>query len=260
MLVHFLAAVQVAMAAALIIVGGTVEGYGYGLSLGTKWPYTKNMPSLAKAGDPEVWHRILATLLGVNSIAILVFKPSTLEITGFLLIVLTALLGMATLYVLAGKAPSVFQGLHDVLAYSTLLTYMLVLSSGSQNLGTYLLGTVPLHSFYLVIFMGGVVTGQRGFKKPIGYFVAPKTSAQWVWVIHGLSVLLFIFTLSYYIPLYNVAFLVALAQVGVGVLSYQAVNKSAARPGFLVPIHQFLTVLITLSIFFAWHFQVPLLN
>jgi hypothetical protein len=260
MLVYLLATVQVVMAAAIIVVGGTVEGYGYGLSLGTKWPYTKSMPRLAKAGDPEVWHRILATLLGLNSVAILIFKFSLLEITGFLLIVLTALLGMATLYVLAGKAPSVFQGLHDVLAYSTLLTYLLILSGGHQNLGGYLLDTIPFHSFYLVIFMGGVVTGQRGFQKPIGYFVTPKTSAQWVWVIHGLSVLLFLFTLSYYVSLYNIALIVALAQVGVGVLSYQSVNKSAAKPGFTVPMHQFLSVLIMVSIFFAWHLTIPLLG
>ena len=29
---------QVVLAFGIIIIGGTVEGYGYGLSLGTKWP------------------------------------------------------------------------------------------------------------------------------------------------------------------------------------------------------------------------------
>lgn len=255
-----LAVVQVVMAAALIVVGGTVEGYGYGLSLGTKWPYTRSMPRLALAGDPEVWHRILATLLGINSLIILVLHPALLEVTGFLLIVATALLGMATLYVLAGKAPSFFQGLHDVLAYLTLLTYLLVVEDPATGLGTVLLTNTPFHAFFLTIFLGGFVTGQRGYQKPIGHFTLPRTASQWVWVIHGLAALLLLMTLAFYVHQYTAAFLGALAQVGVGFLVYESVNRSASRPGVLVPIHQAITVFVAVSIFYRWHFALPFLG
>jgi hypothetical protein len=255
-----LSLVQSVLAVALIVIGGVVEGYGYGLSLGTKWPYTKNMPALAKTGDPEVWHRIVATLLGLNSIAIIVLKPGIVEITGFVLIAVTALLGMATLYVLSGKAPSFIQGLHDILAYLTLLNYLLIVSGAGLSLGEYLLVTIPLHSFLLTIFMGGFTTGKRGFKTPIGHFVYPKSASQWVWIVHGVSVLLFTLTLAYYMPAYNVAFLILLVEIGIGLLSYQAVNANAARPGFLIPLHQFLSVMIFVSIFYAWHIHLPLLG
>lgn len=260
MLVGALASAQAILAALLIVVGGTVEGYGYGLSLGTKWPYTRGMARLAKAGDPEVWHRIIATLLGLNSLVILVLKPALPEITGFVLIALTALLGMATLYVLAGKAPSLFQGLHDLLAYLTLLTYLLIATDSQTNLGVYLLTKTPLHSFLLVLFLGGVVTGQRGFKKPIGHFVIPNTLAQWIWVVHGLSALLFTLTLAYFVRIYTVAFILLMVQIGVGVLVYQAVNKSAEKPGILVPVHQLLTVLILVSMFFNLSVPLPFLG
>jgi hypothetical protein len=259
-LVEWLGLLEALMAAGIIIVGGIVEGYGYGLSLGTKWPYTKTMPRLAKTGDPEVWHRILATLLGLNSLVLLVLHPGVLEITGFVLIVLTALLGMATLYVLAGKAPSFFQGLHDVLAYLTLLTYLLVFSDPSRGLGGLLLSKTPLHSFFLAIFMGGFATGQRGFQKPIGHFRLPKTASQWVWVVHGLSALLLIATLAFYANTYTAAFLVALIQVAVGFVVYESVNASAPKPGIIVAIHQALTILVAVSVFYGWHFTLPLLG
>lgn len=255
-----LALAQVVMAAAIIVVGGIVEGYGYGLSLGTSWPYTRTMPRLALAGDPEVWHRILATLLGVNSVVILVLHPGVLEATGFALIVLTALLGMATLYVLAGRAPSFFQGLHDVLAYLTLLTYLLVVSDPEMGLAGLLLSNTPFHSFFLTIFLGGFVTGERGYRKPIGHFTVPRTASQWVWIVHGLAALLLILTLAFYVEEYTAAFFGALTQVGVGFLVYEAVNNSASKPGFLVPIHQAITVFVAASIFYRWHFALPLLG
>ncbi|MEM3185957.1 MAG: hypothetical protein QXQ39_04670 [Conexivisphaerales archaeon] len=253
MLVNDLSLAEAVMAAAIIVVGGTVEGYGYGLSLGTRWPYTRDMPRLAKAGDPEVWHRLLSTLLGLNSLAILILDPSLLELTGFLLVAITALLGLATLYVLSGKVPSVFQGLHDVLAYSTMLTYLMIYMGMKIGFLQYLLNVPAFHSFYFAIFMGGFVTGQRGFKKAIGYFVLPKTSGQVVWSIHGLAVLILVYTLAITFPEYDIALLLALLQVAVGFMSYQAVNQSASKPGILIPIHQLLSVLIALAIFFTWH-------
>ncbi len=246
--------VQVVLAAGLIVVGGMVEGYGYGLSLGTRWPYTRNIVALAFGGDPEAWHRIIATLLGLNALAILALRPGGLAWTGLGLIVFTALLGMATLFVLAGKAPSPLQGLHGLLAYSTLFTYLLMLTHG-PGLGFYLETGIPLHSFLLVIFMGGMVTGQRGFGKAIGVFTWPRSLAQWVWVVHGLAVLLFLLTLAYETPTNNVALLFLLAQVGLGFLTFQAINASAERPGVLVPFHQLFSVGIAIALFY--HLQVP---
>lgn len=243
---------QAVLAAGIIVLGGFVEGYGYGLSLGTKWPYTRNIGALAFAGDPEAWHRILATLLGVNSVVILVLRPGRLEVTGFVLIALTALLGMATLYVLAGRAPAILQGLHGILAYSTMLAYLLILQRWDAGLGAYLRAAVPFHAFFLVVFLGGATTGQRGYQEPIGYFTFPRTAGQWMWAAHGLSVLLLVLTLSLYASTYSAALVLVLVQVAVGVLGFQAVNTTPSRPGMLVPVHQLLTVLSALAIFFAW--------
>lgn len=251
--------VQVVLAAGLIVVGGMVEGYGYGLSLGTNWPYTRNIATLALRGDPEAWHRIVATLLGLNALALLALDHGGLQWTGLGLIVFTALLGMATLFVLAGKAPSWLQGLHGLLAYSTLFTYLLALTNG-PSLGFYLKTGIPLHSFFLVIFMGGMVTGQRGFARAIGSFTLPRTLSQWVWLVHGLAVLLFLLTLAYETPLNNVALLLLLAQVGFGFLTFQAVNARADRPGVLVPVHQLLSVGIAFALFYHLQVRVPWLG
>lgn len=250
---------QVVLAAGLIVVGGVVEGYGYGLSLGTRWPYTRNIVVLAFRGDPEAWHRIIATLLGLNALAILALHPGTLAWTGLGLIVFTALLGMATLFVLAGKAPSPLQGLHGLLAYSTLFTYLLAYTHG-PGLGFFLATGVPLHSYLLVVFMGGMVTGQRGFAKPIGSFTWPRTFSQWVWVVHALAVLLFLLTLAYEIPENSLALLFALGQLAVGFLTFQAVNGRADRPGVLVPFHQLFSVGIAFALFYHVHVHVPWLG
>ncbi len=241
---------QVVLAFGIIIVGGTVEGYGYGLSLGTKWPYTKDMPLKAKAGDPEVWHRILATLLGVDAVIMIVLVHGALEITGLILIVLTALLGMATLYTLAGKAPSVVQGLHDVLAYSTALTYLLIVFPLAGNVIGLLTHNIPLYFFFGVIFMGGMTTGERGYKRSIGYFKIPKTRAQWIWTVHGLAVILFLTTLIIFFFTYSIAVLVIAVQILVGIIVFISVNRSAAKPGFIVPVHQLFTIIIVLSVVF----------
>jgi hypothetical protein len=251
--------VQLILAAGLIVVGGMVEGYGYGLSLGTRWPYTRNIMVLAFRGDPEAWHRIIATLLGLDALAIVALRPGGLAWTGLGLIVFTALLGMATLFVLAGKAPSPLQGLHGLLAYSTLFTYLLLLTRG-PNLGFFLETGIPLHSFLLVIFLGGMVTGQRGFGKAIGVFTWPRSLAQWVWVIHGLAVLLFLLTLAYEMPTNNVALLFLLAQIGLGFLTFQAINASSQRPGFLVPLHQLFSVGIAIALFYRLQVVVPWLG
>jgi len=252
--------VMVVLAAAIIVMGGVVEGFGYGLSLGTNWPYTRSMPGLFKKGDPEVWHRIFATGLGLGSLSILLLDPGVLEITGFVLVVLTALLGMVTLYTLAGKAPSLVPGIHDVLAYLTFIVYLLVATGYNGGLTQYLLTAIPFHSFFLVIFLGGMTTGQRGFQKAIGSFVFPRTKAQVVWMIHCVAVLVFVLTLAYFVHAYNVALLLVLMQMGVGILMYNSVNKTPTRPGVLVAIHQVIAVSIALSIFFSWYVVLPLLG
>ncbi len=239
---------QVILAFGIVIVGGTVEGYGYGLSLGTNWPYTKDMPLKAKAGDPEVWHRILATLLGIDAVIMVVLIHGALEITGLILIILTALLGMATLYTLAGKAPSVVQGLHDVLAYSTAITYLLVVTGSYPNEISLIIHNIPLLFFFIVIYMGGMTTGERGYQKSIGYFKFPKTKPQWIWTIHGISVIIFLFALIFFFYRYNIALIIIAFQIIVGIIVFISVNKSASKPGFIIPMHQFFTILIVVSI------------
>ena len=43
---------QTGLAAILILLGSFVEGFGFGLSLGTRWPYTRNIVVLMVEGDP----------------------------------------------------------------------------------------------------------------------------------------------------------------------------------------------------------------
>jgi len=80
---------------------------------------------------------------------------------------------MATLYVLAGKLPSIFQGLHDIAAYTTFVSYFLIMLQGlgmfKLDIVSFLISAiVPPHFLYFVIFMGGVVTGTRRMKLKIG--------------------------------------------------------------------------------------------
>jgi hypothetical protein len=64
-LVNGLRASEVGFAMILILLGSIVEGFGYGLSLGTRWPYTRNIALLMLRGDPEAAHRLVATLVGL---------------------------------------------------------------------------------------------------------------------------------------------------------------------------------------------------
>lgn len=257
MLVEALLIFQTVAMAALIVIGGLVEGYGYGLSLGTKWPYHEKMATRAAWGDPEIWHRVLATVLGLNAIAILALAPGANAAAGLVLIALTAILGMATLHVLAGKAPSFLQGLHGLLAYATFITYLVALHAKGLAVWTYV-GAVPvLHAFLLMIFLGGMVTGQRGYQRAIGAFVAPRTKGQWVFVLHGLAGLLFLFTLALYARVYTAALILALVQFIVGFALFHAVNAKPKRPGILVAFHQGMALLILLAVVFAWRVSVP---
>ncbi|MDN5864425.1 MAG: cytochrome C oxidase assembly protein [Gammaproteobacteria bacterium] len=256
MLVEALVIFQVVAMAALIVIGGLVEGYGYGLSLGTQWPYHKKMLTREALTDPEIWHRLLATLLGLNAVALLILAPGANTIAGLVLIAATALLGVATLHVLAGKAPAFLHGLHGLVAYTTYITYLVALQPMAPPVWTYIAVIVPLHPFLLMIFLGGMVTGQRGYQRPIGAFVLPGTLGQWVFMLHYLAGLLFLLTLAYYIQAYSGALVLALAQFVIGFLLYQAVNHSPKRPGILVAFHQGMALLILLAIVFYW--RIPL--
>ncbi len=257
MLLQILLIIQVVAMAGLIVIGGLVEGYGYGLSLGTRWPYHEKMLVLALKGDPEAWHRIVAILLGLNAIALLVLAPGANTIAGLVLIALTAVLGMATLHVLSGKAPAFLHGLHGLLAYTTYITYLLVLHIGSLPLWTYLAVVAPLHPFLLMIFLGGMVTGQRGYQRAIGAFVMPRTKGQWVFALHYLTGLLLLLTLGYYARFYSGAFILALAQFVFGFMLFHAVNAKPKRPGILVAFHQVMALLILLAIVYAWRIHIP---
>ena len=109
---------------------------------------------------------------------------------------------------------------------------------------------IPLYFFFAVIYMGGMTTGERGYQKAIGYFKIPKTKAQWIWTVHGLAVLLFVFSLILFFFNYTIALMIIGVQIIIGIIVFISVNKSASRPGFIVPMHQFFTILIVLSIVF----------
>ncbi|HUJ74856.1 MAG TPA: cytochrome C oxidase assembly protein, partial [bacterium] len=70
MLAHALLVLQVTLGSVLVLLGSLAEGYGYGLSLGTAWPYRRDILRLALRADPEAWHRIVATVVGLNAIAL----------------------------------------------------------------------------------------------------------------------------------------------------------------------------------------------
>ena len=116
---------QASLAAILILLGSLVEGFGFGLSLGTNWPYTRNILVLLARGDPEAAHRIVATLVGLIAVALVILAPGSLTVNGLALIVVTALFGVGTLHVLAGRLPSIVHGVHGLLAYGVFLCYLL---------------------------------------------------------------------------------------------------------------------------------------
>ncbi len=243
---------EVIFSAALIMLGSIVEGFGFGLALGTHWPYTRNILVLTLRGDPEAAHRVLATAVGLCAVALAVLDPRYETFLGVGLIVITALFGMGTLYVLAGKAPAFVHGTHGLLAYSVFLNYLLLLAHPGIDLFTYIEVTVALHSILFAIFMGGMVTGGRGFGTPIEPFLHPQKPSQWIFVVHGLAALIVIGTLGWLSPLYPVAFALALLQAAVGFFLFYAVNLKPKSPGVMVVFHQIMALLITVGVVLQW--------
>lgn len=238
------------LAGITIVLGGVVEGYGYGLSLGTNWPYTRDILQQAVKGDPEAIHRISATVLGLISLALLIMNFSTVTLVGFIGVVITALLGMATLYVLAGKLPSVFQGLHDIAAYSVFATYFVIFLKGFNVdiIQFFIYAIMPPHFLYFVIFMGGVVTGMRRMKYEIGDVRRPKNRLQWAWIIHSVLAAIFVIALileGFWIPL-----LFTIIEVVVGLIVYAGINKNPIKPGISVGLHQLFSLLIVASLIY----------
>ncbi|HUX11689.1 MAG TPA: cytochrome C oxidase assembly protein [Spirochaetia bacterium] len=259
-LAHVLLIVQAIASVGLILVGSVVEGYGYGLSLGTNWPYRRDIFGLAMRADPEAWHRIIATTLGVNALILAILLRDVNAISGLVLIASTALLGMATLNVLAGKAPAFLHGLHGLLAYGTLFSYLAELQPGTQSVWGLLATTPPFYPLLLMIFLGGMVTGQRGYQKPIGAFVVPRSKGQWVFAVHATVWGTLVLTLAYYTSSYSGALVLALLQALVGFMLYQSVNASPAKPGILTVFHQTTAMLIFLALVFAWQIPLPFLD
>ena len=245
--VNFLFPIEAGLAASAIVLGGIVEGYGYGLSLGTNWPYTRDIHLLALKGDPEAIHRIVATAIGLLALALVILYPTPVTAIGLGLLVLTALLGMATLYVLAGKAPAFLQGLHDIVAYSVFITYLLA-TLGVTSLSSYISflesAITPPHVLYFVLFLGGWVTGSRRMVKPIGDVRVPRGETQWVWVFHGIFSIIFLASLIYLKMWIGLG--LALIQILVGLWVYWTINKNPAKPGISIGIHQLVTVGIVL--------------
>ena len=244
---------QVALAAVLILLGGFVEGLGFGLSLGTNWPYTSNIWVLLIQGDPEAAHRIVATLVGLIAIALVALDPGSLTISGLVLIVVTALFGVGTLHVLAGRLPSIVHGVHGLLAYGVFLCYLCTLYVPGVDFWDYVGDTTALHALLLAVFLGGVTTGQRGFGQAIGAFDVPRRLSQWAVLVHVGSALGVVATLGWLMPAYPVAFYVSVSQVLVGFLLFHAVNLRPKNPGILVAFHQGMVLAITLAIVSAWH-------
>jgi hypothetical protein len=255
MILTYLSGIESILAGATIVFGGIVEGYGYGLSLGTNWPYTHDILELAARKDPEAIHRILATIVGIFSIIILILNPSIISLIGFLSVVFTAILGMATLYVLAGKLPSEFQGLHDIAAYTTFVTYLLIMLQSLHifelNIISFLISAIiPPHFLYFVIFMGGVVTGTRRMKLKIGRVWEKEQERniwlQAAWVIHGIASLIFVIAvilLHYWLTL---AFTVL--EIIAGLWVWDSTNRNPLKPGASVALHQVFSILVVVAI------------
>ncbi|GHE05488.1 hypothetical protein GCM10008024_36530 [Allgaiera indica] len=243
---------QVFFAAALIMLGSIVEGFGYGLSLGTKWPYTRNIVVLMLRGDPEAAHRVLATAVGLCALGLAVLEPGYTTFVGLGLVVVTALFGMGTLYVLAGRAPAFVHGMHGLLAYLVFLSYLVGLNYPGVALPDFVDAIIPLHAILFAIFMGGMVTGQRGFGQAIDPFLQPRRASQWVFVVHGIAALTAIGTLGWYSQTYPMAFAFALLQAAVGFFLFHAVNLKPKSPGVMVVFHQIMALLITTAVVLQW--------
>lgn len=251
---HGLLVTQIIFAAVLIMLGSLVEGFGFGLALGTRWPYTRNILVLTLRGDPEAAHRVVATGVGLVGVALAVLDPSYEMCLGLAMIVITALFGMGVLHVLAGRAPAVVHGTHGLLAYLVYLAYLVPLGYQDIGLGHFLLIIVPTHALLFSIFMGGIVTGGRGFGEPIGAFATPEKKSQWIFVLHGLAGLVTVGTLGWYAPTYPVAFVLCLVQLAIGFGLFQAVNLKPKAPGVVVAFHQAMALLIMTAVVMQWRF------
>lgn len=251
MLLQEISLVEVILAGLTIVLGGIVEGYGYGLSLGTNWPYTRDIFQTAMKRDPEAIHRISATLVGLISLAFLVMRFSIITIIGFIGVVFTALLGMATLYVLAGKLPSYFQGLHDIAAYSVFATYLLIFLKGFNFdiLHFFIYAIIPPHFLYFVIFMGGLVTGLRKMKYEIGDVTRPKNRLQYAWIVHSILAAIFIIALA--IERLYLALGLTLVEAAIGLWVYGSANRNPSKPGASVGLHQFFSLMVVTALIIA---------
>lgn len=248
-----LAVTEVGLAMVLILLGSLVEGFGYGLSLGTKWPYTRNIVLLMLRGDPEAAHRVVATMVGLVALALALLSPTANTISGLSLIVVTALFGMGTLYVLAGRAPALVHGVHGLLAYGVFLAYLTNLAYPGMNFWTFLYYQGALHALLLAVLLGGMTTGQRGFGTAIGSFVQPRKASQWTVAAHVSAALILVATLGWMMPAFPVAFYLAVTQVAVGFLLFHAVNLKPKDPGIMVAFHQSMVLLMSLAIVLRWH-------
>ncbi|HEY5294146.1 MAG TPA: hypothetical protein VIJ70_01560 [Gaiellaceae bacterium] len=244
---------EAALAAILILLGSFVEGFGFGLSLGTHWPYTRNIVMQMIEGDPEAAHRIVATLVGTIGVALVVLEPTSATISGLVLVVVTAVLGVGTLHVLAGRLPSVVHGVHGLLAYGVFLCYLSTLYVPGVEFWSYLNSMTGLKVLLLTVFLGGMTTGQRGFGKPIEAFSWPRRLPQLVMIVHLFCALAVVATLGWLMPKFPVAFYLAVAQVSVGFLLFHAVNLKPKNPGILVAFHQGMALAIALAIVAAGH-------
>lgn len=244
---------EAALAAILILLGSFVEGFGFGLSLGTHWPYTRNIVVQMIEGDPEAAHRIVATLAGMIGVALVILEPTSATISGLVLVVVTAVLGVGTLHVLAGRLPSVVHGVHGLLAYGVFLCYLSTLYIPGVEFWSYLNSMTGLKVLLVTVLLGGMTTGQRGFGKPIEAFYWPRRIPQLVMIVHLLCALAVVATLGWFMPRFPVAFSLAVAQMSVGFLLFHAVNLEPKNPGILVAFHQGMALAIGLTIVAAGH-------
>ncbi len=239
---------QIALAGVLILLGSIVEGFGYGLSLGTRWPYTRNIIALMIQGDPEAAHRVVATLVGLIAVALVILDRGSATLNGLVLVVFTALLGIGTLHVLSGRIPSFVHGTHGLLAYGVFLAYLAGYLFHGMPFWPYLGAMWALHPLLLTVFLGGMTTGQRGFGTPIGAFFKPEGPAHWMVVAHILSALSLVAILGFLMPAFPLAFYLSVAQVAVGFLLFHAVNLKPKNPGLIVVFHQCMVLSMTVAV------------
>jgi len=205
------------------------------------------MMSVAKKGDPEAIHRITATLTGIFALITLILRPELTTAIGFVAVIFTALLGMATLYVLAGKLPSLFQGLHDIAAYSTFVIFLLLFTGFKGNLLTFFeQAIIPPHFLYFVIFMGGWVTGTRRMTRPIGKVRKPNGRLQWVWLVHGAAAAIFVVSLI--LLHFWLTLGLAVLEGAIGLLVYRTINNNPGKPGSSIALHQLFSILTVVAI------------